>query len=129
MEDSAAREQLDAERTRLEGLRDQFVADGLTTDTEGESFDALTTSSQHPADLGTETFDRERDLSILEQVEGELSDIELAMVRLEKGTYGVCERCGGSIEDERLEARPEARLCLKDQQAAERDSHRHATHP
>jgi RNA polymerase-binding transcription factor DksA len=127
MEDSAAREQLQAERDRLEALRDQFAADGLTSESEGENFDALTTTGQHPANLGTETFDRERDLSILEQVEGELADIEHALARIEKGTYGTCEACGGPIEEERLEARPEARLCLRDQLAAEQESHRHAT--
>lgn len=128
MQEDVAREHLGTERARLEGLRDEFLAEGLTTETESETFDALTTNSQHPADLGTETFDRERDMSILEQVEGELVAIEQALVRLEKGTYGTCEACGGEIEDGRLEARPEARLCIADQRAAEQESHRHATH-
>src|SRR5579872_918892 len=128
MEDGVAREQLETERVRLEGLREGFAADGLGVESEGETFDALTTTGQHPADLGTETFDRERDQSILEQVEGELAEIEQALTRLEKGTYGTCEACGQKIEDDRLEARPEAQLCLRDQRAAEQESHRHATH-
>jgi RNA polymerase-binding transcription factor DksA len=129
MDESVVRGQLDVERVRLEELRDQFAAEGLTSETEGESFDALTTSGQHPADLGTETFERERDHSILEQVEGELVAIERALTRLEKGTYGHCEACGVPIEDGRLEARPEARLCMADQRAAEEESHRLATRP
>ena len=55
--------------------------------------------------------------------------IERALTRLEKGTYGHCEACGVPIEDGRLEARPEARLCMADQRAAEEESHRLATRP
>jgi DnaK suppressor protein len=123
MERAVAEEQLQEERDRLGALRDQFFAEGLTSESEVKSLDVLTTSSQHPADIGTETFDRERDLSILEQVRGELAEIEQALERLEKGTYGVCEACGKRIEDVRLEARPEARLCLVDQRAAEKEAH------
>lgn len=122
MDPAAAREQLGLERERLEGLRGQFLDEGLTARSEGESLEALTIVSQHPADVGTETFDRERDLSILEQVEAELGEVEQALVRLEEGSYGRCEACGGPIEDARLQARPEARLCLADQQSAEREA-------
>lgn len=70
--------------------------------------------------VGTETFDRERDLAILEQVEAELSEVERALQRLEAGTYGTCEACGKPIDDARLEAVPAARFCLEDEAAAER---------
>ncbi len=112
---------LESERERLEALRDQFAAEGLNTESEAENLEALTIVSQHPADVGTETFERERDLSILEQVEAELADVEHALRRLEEGTYGRCEACGKDIGDVRLEARPAARLCLEDQAAAERE--------
>ena len=39
---------------------------------------------------------------------------------LQKGTYGLCEKCGQPIPPERLEANPAARFCLKDQQSQER---------
>jgi DnaK suppressor protein len=122
MDSGIAREQLTSERERLEALRQHFMADGLTRRSEGEELEALTLVSQHPADVGTETFDRERDLSILEQVEGELAEVAEALERLEIGTYGRCEACGRPIEDARLEARPEARLCRADQEAAEREA-------
>jgi RNA polymerase-binding transcription factor DksA len=118
-----AREQLEAEQARLEGLRDQFASERLTTETEAENLEALTIISQHPADVGSETFDRERDFSILEQVEAELADCEHALRRLDDGTYGRCEACGREIDDVRLEAKPEARLCRDDQEAAEREAH------
>jgi RNA polymerase-binding transcription factor DksA len=93
-----ARERLLAERERL-----QRIADGLS------------------ADLGTEMFEREKDLSILERVEAERADVDRALKRLEDGTYGLCEACGREIAKARLEIRPAARFCVDDQAAAERE--------
>lgn len=76
-------------------------------------------ADQHQADLGTDTFNRERDLSILETVEAELADIERALSRLDDGTYGICEVCGSGIADERLEVLPAARYCVDHQLQAE----------
>jgi RNA polymerase-binding transcription factor DksA len=121
MDAEAVRGQLGAEEDRLRALRDEFIDDGLTTQSEEESLAELSSSAQHQADIGTETFDRERDVSILEQVEAELADVELALRRLDDGTYGTCEACGRLIGDSRLEAKPEARLCLDDQARAERE--------
>ncbi|HEX2700992.1 MAG TPA: TraR/DksA C4-type zinc finger protein [Acidimicrobiales bacterium] len=121
MEDDAARARLDEERARLASLRDDFVSDGLTSESEGESLGELSSVDQHQADVGTETFNRERDLSILERVQAELADVEHALQRLDDGTYGTCEACGRPIDDGRLEALPAARFCLDDQATAERE--------
>jgi RNA polymerase-binding transcription factor DksA len=121
MDFEATRHQLGAEHDRLRSLRDGFLDGGLTSESEEESLAELSSAAQHQADTGTETFDRERDVSILEQVEAELSDVEHALRRLDEGTYGVCEACGCAIDDSRLEAKPEARLCLDDQTKAERE--------
>lgn len=120
MDFESARDQLGVEHDRLEALRDGFIAGGLTSQSEEDSL-AESASAQHQADIGTETFDRERDVSILEQVEAELADVELALRRLDEGSYGTCEACGRPIGDSRLEAKPEARLCLDDQGKAERE--------
>lgn len=120
MDDASARQRLDAERARLAGLRSELLEGGLTRETEAEQLEALTLVTQHPADFGTETFDIERDLSLLEQVEAELADVEDALRRLEEGRYGLCEVCGRPIEEERLAALPAARRCLVDQERAER---------
>jgi RNA polymerase-binding transcription factor DksA len=72
----------------------------------------LSSLDQHPADLGSETFERERDLSLLEEVEVEIADIRRAFVRLDRGVYGSCEACGCDIGDDRLEAMPAARSAL-----------------
>ena len=58
-------------------------------------------------------------LSILEGIEAELTDVEHALQRLDEGTYGTCEACGKPIDEERLAARPATRLCLEDQERAE----------
>ena len=117
METEQARARLEEERSRLEGIRESAE----TTESEDESLSELSSLDQHPADIGTETFEREKDLSILEQVEAELADIDHALKRLDDGTYGTCEACGRPISDERLEALPAARFCLDDQAGAERD--------
>lgn len=49
----------------------------------------------------------------LDEVEVELADVERALRRLDDGTYGTCEACGGAIADEDLAARPAARLCAE----------------
>lgn len=116
------RQRLEEERTRLGELRDGYVADGLTSESEEDSLAELSSVDQHQADTGTETFNRERDLSILERVEAELADVEHALRRLDDGSYGTCEACGKPIRDARLEAVPAARFCLEDQALAEREA-------
>jgi RNA polymerase-binding transcription factor DksA len=114
-----ARAHLEQERTRLQSLRDGFHDDGLTRESESDSLAELSSVDQHQADVGTETFNRERDLSILERVEAELDDVEHALRRLDDGSYGTCEACGRPIDDGRLEAIPAARFCVEDQSMAE----------
>ena len=72
------------------------------------------------ADAGTATFEREKDLSIEQNVRDLLDKIERALKRIDDGTYGVCERCGKSIEKARIKALPYVDLCIKDAQAQSR---------
>jgi RNA polymerase-binding transcription factor DksA len=120
MDPDHARARLAEETTRLTEIRASF--DGLNKESESENLGELSSSDQHMADVGTETFDREKDLSILEQIEAELADVEHALRRLDDGTYGTCEACGKVIDDARLEALPAARFCLDDQSKAEREA-------
>ena len=122
MDDGQVRGRLQQEQERLAQLREQYVTEGLTSESEDESLSELSSMHQHQADIGTETFNRERDLSILERVEGELADVEHALRRLDDGSYGTCEACGKPIGDDRLEAMPAARFCLDDQALAEREA-------
>ncbi|HYZ11518.1 MAG TPA: TraR/DksA C4-type zinc finger protein [Actinomycetota bacterium] len=72
------------------------------------------------ADAGTATFERERDLSLTNNIKDLSEKIERALERLEQGTYGLCERCGRPIEKARIKALPYATLCIKDKKAEER---------
>ena len=121
MDTDLVRRRLAEERERLDGVRSTFDDEHLGEQTEAESTGELSSYDQHQADMGTETFEREKDLSILEQVEAELADVEHALRRLDEGTYGTCEIDGKPIPDERLEAVPAARLCLEHQAEAERE--------
>ena len=121
MDMDLARQRLAEERERLEGVRSTFDDEHLTDQSENDSVGELSSYDQHQADMGTETFEREKDLSILEQVEAELADVEHALRRLDEGSYGTCEVCGKVIPDERLEAMPATRLCLEHQAQAERE--------
>jgi DnaK suppressor protein len=117
---ATATRRLDEERTRLQGIRDdlQREQDEATSDTGGE----LSNFDQHPGDSGTETFEKEKNVSLLEQVDDELQEIEVAFQRLEHGTYGTCQACGRPIGDARLEAMPATRFCIEDQAKAEREA-------
>ena len=110
-----AKDLIESERARIRGLVREREAEGTTSEAEGEQFSELASHDQHPADLGTETFEREKDFSLLEQLEAELEDLDRALRKLDEGTYGICEACGTEIPAERLEALPGARFCVKDQ--------------
>ena len=107
IEPGAARERLEADRERVTGLISSLRDEIGTSETEqtGE----LASYDQHPADQGSETFEREKDLSILERLEDELAEIEAALQRVDDGTYGIDEVTGEPIDVARLEAIPTAR--------------------
>jgi RNA polymerase-binding transcription factor DksA len=113
---------LEAVRRRLldERAQRQALAERLRRE-EAEPVEAseLSKVDQHQAELGTETFERERDLTALAILEDELADIEVALRKLDDGSYGICEECGNPIGEERLAAKPWARLCIVDQARAE----------
>jgi DnaK suppressor protein len=115
-----ARHRLEAERVRLEEVRDSVLEEAAPEVVGAMAAQELSSADQHPADIGTELFEREKDLSILEQVAAELGDVDRAVRRLADGKYGVCEACGKPIGAARLEARPATTLCVDDQARVER---------
>lgn len=118
---AAVRERLLAERDRLVSLRDG-VQSGLADESESSSLSELSDADQHPADVGTETFNRERDLAVVESIDGELSYVDAALERLEAGRYGICEACDQPIGTERLDALPATRFCVEDAELAAAES-------
>lgn len=65
------------------------------------------------ADSAQSTAERNKVLAVIERLRENLHDVDLALEKIEKGTFGICERCGEPINPERLEAIPYARLCMK----------------
>lgn len=122
MDQGRYRALLQRERTRLEDLREGLSDATQAVDTQTAADPG---AGGHIADAGSETFERSRDLSIVEDLEAQLVEVAHAMQRIAHGTYGRCEACGGEIGFERLEARPSARFCLDDQREAEREAHLH----
>ena len=111
--------------TRLIGERDELQAQLATL--EEDTF-AVTQSDMsgdvglddESADAGTATFEREKDLSIENNVRDLLQKIERALKRVDAGTYGICDRCGKPIEKARIKALPYVDLCIKDAQSQSR---------
>ena len=112
------RKLLENERVRLTDLKGSLTA--ATEDVEHEPT-GDPSSGGHVADAGSEVFERSRDLSIVQDLEAQLADVDHAFARIENGSYGSCEACGRPIGAARLDARPAARFCLEDQRGAERE--------
>jgi RNA polymerase-binding protein DksA len=122
---AVSQKELDDLRERL--LTEQAELQEQLTTIEEQTFAASQSDlsgevsfDEENADAGTFTFERERDLSIENNVRDLLRKIERALVRMDEGTYGICSRCGKPIEKARLKALPYVDLCIKDAQAQSR---------
>ena len=111
------RARLQEERTHLEAQLVSIVEGSFAATQSDLSGDVGL--DDESADAGTATFEREKDLSIENNVRDLLRKIEGALKRMDAGTYGLCERCGKPIEKARIKALPYAELCIKDAQAAQ----------
>jgi RNA polymerase-binding protein DksA len=76
--------------------------------------------SLHMADVGTDNFDREFALSLLNNEQDIMYEIDDALGRIESGKYGECESCGKDIQEKRLAAVPFARMCKECQEIEEK---------
>lgn len=103
-------------RTALEGARRQIRQRlaALTSD-----FDEVVAASrdtnaddEHDPEGHTIAFERSQVDALVRQARVRLTEVEAALARLDAGGYGTCERCGRAIGGARLDARPEARLCI-----------------
>jgi len=102
---------------------EQLAADAAATATHlatlRRDFDQLVQASEasnaddeHDPEGATIGFERAQLSALIDQAETRLDDLERALGQVRDGGYGVCERCGGPIGAERLEARPAARTCI-----------------
>jgi DnaK suppressor protein len=108
---------LEAQRVALNEERATYVEQAANLKAEAESL----VEEMEPGDIqfdeesgegGTVTVDRERDLALSAQALLAVEEIDDALNKIKKGTYGICEGCGELIGKPRLEALPYARLCI-----------------
>jgi RNA polymerase-binding protein DksA len=101
------RSQLERERKRLQTELAQLQASAQPTEVrrEGSPFGKR-------EEEATESFELEKRLALEKQIKEKLNEIEHALDKFAQGTYGLCDACGQPIDPARLEALPEANLCL-----------------
>jgi len=108
------RSRLEAERTHLRKELEQLTTNALATNErrEGSPFGKR-------EEEATETSELEKRLALEQRTRELLAEVEHTLHKFEQGTYGLCDKCGQPIDPARLEARPQASLCLtcKEQQA------------
>ena len=112
------KERLLALRSRLRGDVTS-MADAALKKTRSEASGDHSSMPIHMADLGTDNFEQEFTLSLMETEEGTLDAIENSLERIEDGVYGSCEECGGIITKSRLNVIPYAAWCIKCAEANE----------
>lgn len=72
----------------------------------------IATDDEHDPEGATIAFERSQTNALLVDARGHLADLDNALTRIDAGDYGTCERCGGPIAVDRLQARPTARTCI-----------------
>jgi DnaK suppressor protein len=104
-------DQLNALRNRHNGDVSHLTDEALRR-TGGGATGNLSNMPIHMADLGTDNFEQEFTLSLLQNEEQLLDEIAAALDRIKHGTFGQCEECKGAIPKPRLQAVPYARYCV-----------------
>jgi RNA polymerase-binding protein DksA len=104
-------------RRRLEAARAHSFARlaSLTADYDGVVAASRDTNAddEHDPEGATIAFERSQIGALVRQVRHHLVEIDAALERVAAGTYGTCEQCGEPIGEDRLEARPVARTCIR----------------
>jgi DnaK suppressor protein len=103
------RARLRAELARSDAQLATLDADRLRVVDASESSNA---DDEHDPEGATIAFEREQLAALTDRARQRRADIDAALAALDAGTYGVCEKCGGPIGEERLQARPQARTCI-----------------
>ncbi len=106
------KERLLALRARLRGDVNA-MADAALRKNGSEAIGDLSRMPIHMADIGSDNYEQEFTLTLMQSDEVTLDSIETAIERIEEGVYGQCEECSGIISKARLNAIPYTALCIK----------------
>ena len=107
------------ERERLEG--DLASLEESTAATSKDASGDLSSYSSHMADQGTDSMEREKAFLFASVKRRRMEEIDLALARIEAGTFGVCEACAKPIPLKRLERVPDASLCVSCKEKEEKE--------
>ena len=107
----AFRQTLEMLRARLRGDLDQMTDEALRRSIVNGSGN-LSNVPLHMADVGSENYDQEFTLELIENEQGTLELVNEALDRLEQGKFGLCVECGEPISKPRLQAIPYTRHCI-----------------
>lgn len=105
------------QKKELSGVTDESEVNGKTPFSLRDATDELSTIDNHPADLATELYDREKDMALEMHSEDMKAQIDAALVRMENGTYGICAKCHENIPYDRLSAIPFTAFCIDHSEA------------
>jgi len=106
------RQTLQTLRSRLRGDLDQMTDEALRRNLVNGSGN-LSNVPLHMADVGTENYDQEFTLELIENEQGTLEMVNEALARLDKGKFGLCVECSEAIPKPRLQAIPYTRHCIR----------------
>jgi YteA family regulatory protein len=109
---------LEEERAREQEMLGRVQAE-LEGDSQQETISELSVYDNHPADIGTETFERSKDIGLRDRGQVQLARLEEALARVAGGTYGTCQHCGARIPEERLEVAPASAFCVNCQEVVD----------
>ena len=109
---------LEAERQRIVNAIAYLHDDGPRAGDDGPGEPAARSGDNHLGDTASITLERELDGGLEAGAQQTLEQIDRALAKFDDGSYGLCERCGEAIGEERLRARPWATLCIDDQRLA-----------
>ena len=118
---SQFKKQLLTLRGRLVGKVDSMQGEALKRSRQDASGD-LSNVPIHMADVGTDNYERDLMIELIENGEEGLRNIDTALEKMDDGSYGVCEICSKKINKERLKAVPYAKLCIDCQREEEIDN-------
>ena len=108
-------------RERLVGKVDFMQGEALKKSRQDASGD-LSNVPIHMADVGTDNYERDIMIELIQNGEEGVRNIDTALEKIEEGTFGVCELCAKKINKERLKALPHATLCIDCQREEETDN-------
>lgn len=101
-------------------LADQLQAEAQAFSSSESEVATDVRSDENPAEAGTATFEREKHLSIANNVQDLIVKSSKALQKIDQGSYGICESCGKPISEDRLKALPHAVMCIDCKKVEER---------